>query len=115
MNADTHEHRGSHRRSPGNGVLWASAFIIGALVLLQASRLPMNPAYGEMGASSEGFTVLTVDSGRGTREDPMEMIYVIDSRSEIMMIYEIEDARRNEFILRMGIDLAKLFHTARQR
>ncbi|MCH8006909.1 MAG: hypothetical protein IH888_11885 [Planctomycetes bacterium] len=93
--------------------LWASAFVIGALTIVQTGRLPQ-AAYGEMSASHGDYTILTTDSGRGGDLDPDELLYVIDNRTEVLLVYEIEDARRGQVILRDGWSLRALFHRARR-
>ena len=95
-------------------VLWASAFLLAALVIVQAGRLPGNPAYAEMGLESGGYTLLTTDSGRGGDAAPNELLYIIDSREEVVLVYEIEDARQNQIILRDGGSLQNLFATGRR-
>ncbi len=94
--------------------LWASAFVIGALTIVQAGRLPQAAAYGEMSASHGDYTILTTDSGRGGDIDPDEILYVIDNRAEVLLVYEIEDARRRQVILRDGWSLRGLFQRARR-
>ncbi len=93
--------------------LWASAFVIGALTIVQAGRLPQATAYGEMSASHGDYTILTTNSGRRGDLDPDEILYVIDNRTEVLLVYEIEDARRGQVILRDGGSLRALFHRAR--
>jgi len=95
-------------------VLWASAFLLAALVIVQAGRLPGNPAYAEMGLESGGYTLLTTDSGRGGDAAPNELLYIIDSREEVVLVYEIEDARQSQIILRDGGSLQNLFATGRR-
>ncbi len=95
-------------------VLWASAFILTALVITQAGSLPGNPAYADMAVESGGFTLLTVDAGRGNDCDPEELLYVIDSRDEVLLVYEIEDTRQKQIVLRGGGSLSNLFINARQ-
>jgi hypothetical protein len=93
-------------------VLWASAFMIGALVIVQAGRLPANRAYAEMAVEASDFSLLTTDAGRGEDAAPNELLYVIDSRAETLLIYEIEDARKKQIILRDGANLPVLFRNA---
>ena len=93
--------------------LWASAFLLTGLVIVTAGRLPVNPAYAGTAAASNDYTLLTVDSGRGEDAAPYELLYVIDSRAETLLIYEIEDARRNKIMYRDGGSLASLFAQAR--
>jgi hypothetical protein len=95
-------------------VLWASAFLLAALVIVQAGRLPGNPAYAEMGLESGGYTLLTTDSGRGGDAAPNELLYIVDSREEVVLVYEIEDARQSQIILRDGGSLQNLFTAGRR-
>ncbi len=93
--------------------LWASALVIAALTIVQAGRLPSQPAHGEMTASRADYTIRTTNSGRGGDVDPDELLYVIDNRDQVLMVYEIEDARRGQIILRDGGSLDLLFRRAR--
>ena len=100
--------------NPAAAVLWASAFVIAALIILQAGRLPGNAAYGDMTSDRGAYSVMTADSGRGGDEDPDEILYVIDSRDQVLLVYDIEDSRRAQIILRDGYSLDNLFMRARQ-
>ncbi len=93
--------------------LWASALVIAALTIVQAGRLPSQTAHGEMTASRADYTIMTTNSGRGGDVDPDELLYVIDNRDQVLMVYEIEDARRGQIILRDGGSLDFLFRRAR--
>ena len=93
--------------------MWASAFVIGALVILQAGRLPQPAAYAEMVGTDGDYTILTTDAGRGGDIDPNEVLYVIDNRDQVIMVYQIDDARRHQIILRDGWSLDGLFRRAR--
>ena len=97
-----------------HAILWACAFLLGALVLVQAGRLPGNPAYAEMGVESGGFTLLTSNAGRGEDAAPDELLYLIDGRGEILLVYEVEDARQKSIILRGGASLPVWFRNARR-
>lgn len=94
--------------------LWASAFVIAALIIVQAGRLPGNAAHAEMATDRGSYTLLTCNSGRGGETDPDELLYVIDSREQVLLVYEIEDARKKQFILRDGGSLDTMFQRARQ-
>ena len=96
-------------------VLWASAFLLAAMVITQAGRLIDNPAYANQAVESNGYTLLTVNSGRGEDCDPYELLYVIDSREQTLLVYEIEDAQRRQITLRNGMNLPSLFRNARPR
>ena len=93
-------------------VLWASAFVIIAMILLQAGRMTGNAAYAEMATSTNVYSLLTTNSGTGGETDPNELLYVINNREGIMMVYEIEDARKRQVLLRDGGRLDALFQAA---
>jgi hypothetical protein len=95
-------------------VLWASAFIIAALVVVQAGRLPGNLAHGDMVADRSSYTLMTADSGRGGDVEPDEILLIIDSREQILLVYEVEDARKRNIFLRDSYSLDNLFMRARQ-
>jgi len=99
--------------NPAAAVLWASAFIIAALVIVQAGRLPANAAYASVAASNGDYLLLTANSGAGDDAEPDELLYVIDSRDQVYYVYEIENISRNQMILRAGGSLDALFRTAR--
>ena len=93
--------------------LWASAFVIAALVVTQAGRLPAPAAYAETTSSQADYTLLTADSGRGGDEAPDEVLFVIDNRDQVLLVYGIDDVRRHQVILRDGGSLDALFRRAR--
>lgn len=99
---------------PGRAVLWASAFVIGAMVVLQAGRLPGNPAYASAVSNGRGYTLLTSDSGRGEDAAPDEVIIVIDNAAQVIMVYEA-DIRAGALIARDGGSLPFLFVKALNR
>jgi hypothetical protein len=87
--------------------------LIAALVIVQAGRLPAPMAYAGMSADRGDYTLLTADSGRGRDTNPYEILYVIDSRDQVLLAYEVEDARRQQVTLRDGANLEALFRRAR--
>ena len=95
-------------------VLWASAFIIAALVIIQAGELPGQSAYAEMASSRGDYSVITTNSGRGGDADPDELVYVIDNRDQVLLVYEVEDAKRGGITFRHGWNLHTVFNQARQ-
>ena len=94
--------------------LWASAFVIAAIIIVQAGRLPGNAAYADMAAERGSYTLVTTNSGKGGETDPDELLFVIDSREQTLMVYEVEDARKNIITLRDGGSIDSLFSRARQ-
>lgn len=105
--------RGNAIKIP-SAALWASAFVILALVIVQAGRLPGNAAHAHMVADRGEYTLMTADSGRGGDSEPDEILCVIDSREQILLVYEVEDARRGVVTLRDGYPLNELFVRARR-
>lgn len=99
------------RRTPA-AILWGSAAILGGMVLLQAGRMPESPAYGGSVISGGDLTALTASMGRGRDTERYELLYVVDNRTETLLVYEIEDARNKEIVLRSGGRLADLFARA---
>ena len=95
-------------------ILWASAFVIGALVIMQAGRLPGHPAYADSVSEGQHYTVLTADSGRGGDEDPDEILIIIDNRSEMIMSYSI-DQPNGALLPRDGGSLPNFFRSVLKR
>lgn len=99
--------------STGAAVLWASAFILAALVIIQAGRYQGQAAHADSMTADKGtFTVLTARSGRGPTATPHHLLYVIDSRDQTFLVYEVEDARKQRILLRDGYSLDALFREA---
>jgi hypothetical protein len=91
-------------------VLWASAFVIAALTIIQAGRLQSNPAHAEMAVRYDDFTLLTTRYGSGDNK----MLYIINSRDQMLLAYEVEDAQRNLLTLRDGGSIENMFRAARR-
>lgn len=104
----------NNRYDTSSAALWASAFVIFAMIILQAGKLPSNQAHAEMASTRGAYTLLTTSSGRGGDEDPDELLYVLDSVGAVLLVYEIEDARKGQIFLRDGGSLINLFNSARQ-
>jgi len=102
--------------SPAAAILWASAFLLFALIIVQAGSLPGSSAFAEMADSGGDYAALTTTIGKGGGggdEPPYQVLYVVDSREEVLMVFEIEDARSKNIILRGGGSLSNLFRGAR--
>jgi len=116
--SSTNEHTTSSPRGSAYAAaaLWASAFILGALTIVQAGRIGTSEAFAEAANSSrEGSSVVTVETGLGPDNKPYEALWVLDSRSEILSIYYIENANAGEksLLLRNMVSLPDLFQAAR--
>lgn len=100
---------------PARAILWACAFVLAALVILQAGRLPGNPAYADGVSNGANYTVLTVPSGRGGGDEgPDDIIIVFDNRNGAILAYA-PDARNANLTLLDGQSLDSLFRAALQR
>lgn len=99
--------------NPAAAVLWASAFVIGAMVIVQAGRLPGHAVHADMTADRGSYTLMTASAGRGPEAAPNEMLFVIDSREQMLLVYEIEDYRKRQITLREGYNLDEQFLRAR--
>jgi hypothetical protein len=95
-------------------VLWASAFVILALIIVQAGRLPGNPAHASTVSERGSYSLLTADSGKGGDTEPDEILCVMDSRDQVLLVYEIENARQGGLTLRDRYSLEELFLRARR-
>ncbi len=106
----------NHRLNPAAAVLWASAFVVAALAIMQAGRLAPNPAYADALTTEDGFSLLTAPSGLGGGDRPYDLLYVIDSTDETLFIYWIENATTpssSRLTLMDGAYLPTLFNAAR--
>ena len=103
-----------NQRNASSAALWASAFVIGALTIVAAGRLPGRAAHAEMVSGHSGYTLLTTDSGLGGDSNPNELLYVIDNRDQVILVYEVEDAHEGRIVLRAGGSLINMFRNARR-
>ena len=68
--------------------LWASAFVIAALVIMQTARIGAgNNAIGEMAIAGMDYTMLTTNSGNG------EILAVLNNRDGNMYAYEVTSSK----------------------
>ena len=105
----------NHSSTRSATALWASAFVIAALAIVQAGRLPGNSAYAETASDLGDYSLLTARTGRGPEDRPNESLWVIDNRQQVLIVYELEDAQRGTFTVRGGGSLHNLFLQARPR
>jgi hypothetical protein len=92
---------------PGAAALWASAFVVAALVILQAGRLPgSSPAHAGTAADIGQVRLLTASAG--TNED---ILLLVNNTEETMAIYSVENGRSVE--LQQVARLPELFEQAR--
>jgi hypothetical protein len=93
--------------------LWASAFVLTGLIIMQFSR--RHAAYAEeVFPGRDGFSYGTVRNGLIAAIPSMpECLWVLDNRSEMLFIYYIEDSANTRLQLRYRESLANLFRRAR--
>jgi hypothetical protein len=97
--------RGSGSRLSSSVLLWASAFVLAGLIVMQAGRFG-GEARAEVVASTGGLTALTF-----TATSSEDMLAVIDSRSEELFIYRVENQSNLELYRRYN--LPRMFTDAR--
>ncbi len=96
----------ARNENPASPALWASAFVLIALILTQAGRLVGNSASAEMVSQSGAYTVMTADGGTS------DILVVLDARSERVHVYST--TQRSVEMLQ-SIDVPQLFADARAR
>ncbi len=94
-------------RSP-YAILWASAFILFGLILIQVQTIAQpfggGAAHAGMVSQTGPLTVLTADAGS---ED---LLLVLEGRSEELLVYRTD---RNGTLLHQRLTVPKLFEDAR--
>lgn len=94
--------------------LWASAFVIAALVLVEAGRSPAGEAQaGQAVVGSTGFSMVTAESGVDAEGQVQEVLYLIDGRDEVLYVYEIPSPTDRRIVFRAGVHLPTLFNAGR--
>ncbi|MCB9838493.1 MAG: hypothetical protein H6813_04075 [Phycisphaeraceae bacterium] len=100
---------GPGRATPAPAALWASAFVILALIITQAGRIPGGVSTAQAGVVStvNDYTVLTASGGDG-----QDNLILLDQRAEKVLIYS---AKAREGVRLMdSYDLKQLFDNARR-
>jgi hypothetical protein len=95
----------ARRLSPG--ALWASAFVLASLAVVQAGRLTGGQARADLVSQVGSYTVLTADAGT---ED---VLLMLDTRKEQVLVYKVEN--QNAIELYKRYELPRLFQDARGR
>lgn len=94
--------------------LWASAFVIAALVLVEAGRWPAGEAHADQAiVGGTGFSMVTAKSGEDGDGKVQEVLYLIDGRDEVLYVYEIPSPTDRRIVFRAGVHLPTLFNTGR--
>ncbi len=90
--------------------LWASAFVLGGLILTQAGRI--QTAQADSVATTGGFSMSTITCGNQAGSDTYDLLWVIDDRSETLMIF-YGDVYNKVLDLRTTKNLVDIFKQAR--
>ncbi len=92
-------------------VLWASAVLLAALVVMQLGRGGSVPfeqqALAEMVASVGDYSIMTTDGGNE------ELLFVLDNRNEQMMVYKVDQQKTMSLLARE--ELNNVFAAARSK
>lgn len=65
--------------------LWASAFVLGGLILTQAGRI--QSAQADSVVANNGFCMSTITCGNQSGPETYDLLWLIDDRSETLMIF----------------------------
>lgn len=107
----THERPSSKLAS---ALLAASAFVLAGLTIMQAGRATSTAFAAECANSGQlGYSVATIRSGMGPDGRPHDLLYIIDSRGDLLYIYFIENVAQQRVWLREVVSLPQLFRVAR--
>jgi hypothetical protein len=60
-----------------------------------------------------GYTAITASVGQGSDVSPVEILYVLDNRSETMLVYSVEVQVDRRMVLLGGASLPALFRAGR--
>jgi hypothetical protein len=90
------------RINPSVGALWASAFILAGLVVMQAGRLGAGAQAEASVVNFAGVTALSASTGNNST-----VILVMDDRTDTVLVYGVEN--RNRVELYQNLKLSELF------
>lgn len=88
-----------------NAALWASAFVLAALLIVQAGRNADNRAQAEMVATSGSYVAMTTQGQNG------DLLYVINNLDEKLMVYNVQQQRNLQLVT--SANLPDVFRTMR--
>jgi hypothetical protein len=96
-----------------DAILATSAIAILALAVVEAGRLHPAAQAGTASMGAAGVTAITASSGQGPDNMPFEVLYVIDNRSEMILVYGVETQLDRRMTLLGGGSLPALFRASR--
>lgn len=89
-------------------ILWGSAFLLMALIIMRLGDSMGTPAFADMVANNDdGMSIVTTDDGNGD-----EFVGVIDGSRQQFYVYSV--SARNGFELVSRVDLAESFEGGRR-
>jgi hypothetical protein len=94
-------------------ILATSAIGITGLAIVEAGRLHPSAQAGTASMGAAGVTAITASSGQGPDNQPYEVLYVIDNRSEMILVYGVETQLERRMVLLGGGSLPALFRASR--
>ena len=90
--------------------LWASAFVLGGLILTQAGRV--QNAQADSVTTTNGFCMSTITCGIQTGSETYDLLWLVDDRSETLMIF-YGDVYNKVLDVRTIKNLSDIFKQAR--
>lgn len=105
------------RPEPASAWLWASAFVLVGLIIVQLGRMPASrgpgvalaefaaPAMGEVSRVGD-YTLLTFNAGND------DVLAVMDGRNEELFFYRVKNQTQLEFVARENLN--QLFANAKK-
>jgi hypothetical protein len=94
-------------------LLATSAFAITAFAIVEAGRLHPEADAATAMIGVGGMTAITSSNGQGPDEQPFEVLYIIDNRTETLFVYGIDGGTTTRLSLRGGASIPALFRAAR--
>lgn len=86
------------------------AATLGALLAQPSHR----EAFADAVFGPNDVSMVTLTNGQGGMENPYETLYVLDSRSETLLVYYIENISQKRLDFRQAVSLPQLFSQARR-
>ena len=94
-------------------LLATSAFAITAFAIVEAGRLHPEADAATAMIGVGGMTAITSSNGQGPDEQPFEVLYIIDNRTETLFVYGVDGGVTPRLSLRGGASIPALFRAAR--
>ncbi|MDA1007645.1 MAG: hypothetical protein O2800_01385 [Planctomycetota bacterium] len=101
------------RSQRANLVLTLSACGLAAALGSLLAQPTINSASADAIIGATEMSMVTLTNGQGGIENPYETLYIIDSRSEMLFIYYVENISYKRLDFRQAVSLQQLFRQAR--